>query len=128
MERAAHCAGAENFPVNRLGSLVAAALAVGACLTSCAASPYGEGWKLGYVDEIIPGSRIDDVASHPCIADTPTAELTTQNFVVVTYRSGRRWRYRTLPMPAFFTPKQGERVWINVVNCAEPLRPADPSQ
>jgi hypothetical protein len=86
-------------------------------------SPYGEKWRLGYVDEVVVGPSIENVASRPCLAGTPGDEIRSHEFVVVQYPSGRSRKYRTLPMPTSFAPKRGQRVWINVEACADSLRP-----
>jgi hypothetical protein len=104
-------------------AMAALALAAGSC-TNWNTVPDSEGWAQGYVRKVVRGSEIKDIEVRPCVARLPREQAASLEFVVVTYRQGRAWGYRTVALPDAFAPTPGQRVWVNIRNCSEPLRPS----
>lgn len=102
---------------------LAAALAM-LLLSGCASAVYDEkyswadGWREGKVNHFVWGDKA--VQKYESTCKGMQAEP-TDRFAVVIHRNHNQPRWSTVKLPTNTTIKVGDNVYVNVLNCREPL-------
>lgn len=93
-------------------------------MTGCATPPTGfvPGWRTGSVTDIVEGKDIGKgIKGGECVAALSASQITQTQFAVVRYHQGRKSRPRVVPLPVFTDLRVGDKVRINIIDCASPI-------
>lgn len=98
----------------------------GAGIAGCATSFTGQNketdrWKSGLVQKIVQGKDLKDIQERECVVVLPAEEIERTLFAVVRYSRGRGGQNRTVKIPEWSDLKVGDRVRINLADCAAPI-------
>ena len=108
-------------------ALVCIVLALCACAQPGANKPSDiAGWRKGWVSRVADGKDLKNIAVRECVAPLPADEILRRRFAVVAYGEGRVQRHRTVTIPDNLVVAQGDKVWINIGDCALPISKIDP--
>lgn len=100
-------------------------IVLGGCLTHSSMEPASlrpEGWRQGWIKDILVGSQVDNIADRPCLSHLKADEIAKLQFAEVTFPRGRARGYRTLPLPNGSDLQSGDLVWFEVSKCSPPSK------